>query len=123
MGTLGSKEVRLAMSVHGAADAIRRAALAWPGVTAQSHRFGGTEFRLGRREVGHIHGDSLADIPFPRRVRDELVTAGEALPHHVLPESGWVSVPMKTPADVERVIELLRRSYDLAVTQRARAQA
>ncbi len=111
------------MSVRGAGEEIRRLVIEWPGVTAHRHRFGGTEFRLGRRELGHIHGDSLADIPFPRRVRDALVAAGEALPHHVLPESGWVSVPMQAPADVERVIALLRRSYDLALTQRTRRLA
>jgi hypothetical protein len=74
-----------------ASEAIRRELLAWPGVTAESHRFGGVEFRLGRRELGHLHGDRLADILFPRRLRDELVAAGRARPHHVLPHSGWVS--------------------------------
>ncbi len=29
----------------------------WPGVTAHPHRFGGMEYRLGKRELGHIHGD------------------------------------------------------------------
>jgi len=92
----------------------------WPGVTAHPHRFGGTEYRLGRRELGHVHGDSLADIPFPKRVRNELVTAGKALPHHVLPDSGWVSVPIRSPEDVQSVIELLRQAYDLAQEQRSR---
>lgn len=107
----------------GAAETIRQAVTAWPGVTAHAHRFGGTEYRLGRRELGHVHGDSLADFPFPRAVRDELVMAGEAMPHHVQPESGWVSVPIRTPADIDRVLGLLRRSYDLALKQRAARRA
>ena len=41
----------------------------------------------GRRELGHLHR-TFADLPFPRRVRDELVAGGRARPHHVLPESG-----------------------------------
>jgi Luciferase len=53
----------------------------WPDVDVGAHRFGGVEFRLGRRELGHLHGDSHADIGFPRKVRDELVAAGRALPH------------------------------------------
>jgi hypothetical protein len=51
-------------------------------------------------------------------VRDELVAGGLAPPHRVLPESGWVSVPMRTPEDVEAAISILRQSYDLAVAQR-----
>jgi predicted DNA-binding protein (MmcQ/YjbR family) len=73
---------------------------------------------VGRREVGHVHGDSLVDIPFPLGVRDELIRSGAAEPHHVLPKSGWVSVYLRRPGDVARAIELLRRSYDIAVGSR-----
>ena len=48
----------------------------WPDIEVGAHRFGGVEFRLAKRELGHLHGDSHADIAFPRRVRDELVAAG-----------------------------------------------
>jgi hypothetical protein len=75
---------------------------------------GGTEYRLGRREIGHVHGDSLVDIPFPKRIRNELVTAGRAEPHHILPESGWVSIYLRQAADVDRAIELLRLSFEIA---------
>ena len=86
----------------------------WPGVTTASHRFGGIEFRLGRRELGHLHGSYLADIPLPRRIRDQLIAEGRAQPHHILPDSGWISVPISQPADADNVIELLRLSYDRA---------
>jgi hypothetical protein len=104
----------------GVSEEIRREVLAWPGVTAAPHRFGGVEFLLDRRELGHLHGDRLADLPFPRRVRDELVAAGRARPHHVLPDSGWVSVRIEGPEDVARVLELFRLSYDRAVAQQQR---
>jgi hypothetical protein len=96
-----------------AIEAVRRAVTSWHGVTAHDHRFGGLEFRIGRRELGHLHG-TIADLPFPRRVRDELVAGGRARPHHVLPESGWVTVPMRTASEVANVIELFRRNYDRA---------
>jgi len=96
----------------GIAERIRRAVLSWPGTQSAPHRYGGVEFRVGRAEIGHLHGSHLVDIPFPRRVRDELVTAGRARPHHVLPESGWVSVPIAGEADVEAVIELLKLNYE-----------
>ena len=110
------------MPVPEAGKRILQAIRAWPdpassvvqAVEAGLHRFGGTEFRLGTREIGHVHGDYLVDIPFPKRVRDAVVEAGEAEPHHILPESGWVSLYLRTSEDVERAIRLLRRSYDLA---------
>ena len=85
----------------------------WPGVTSGPHRFGGVELRLERRELGHLHGDRFADLPFPRRIRDELIAAGRARPHHVLPDSGWVTAPID-PEDVEATIELFRVAYDRA---------
>jgi|tagenome__1003787_1003787.scaffolds.fasta_scaffold20766595_2 Family of unknown function (DUF5519) len=100
------------MSVAGAAEKIDAAMRELPGVTARPHRFGGTEYRVGRREIGHVHGDALADIPFTKKAREELVAAGRAERHHVLPESGWVSVWLREAGDVERAGELLLRSFD-----------
>ena len=99
-------------SPSGPGDAIRREVAAWPGVTEAPHRFGGVELRYGRKELGHLHGDRLADLPFPRRIRDELVAAGRAAPHHVLPESGWVSRWISGPEDVADVVALFRMQYE-----------
>ena len=93
-------------------DAIVAAVSAWPGVTRGRHRFGGTEFRLGNRELGHVHGSRLADLPFPLLVRNDLVASGRAEPHHIYPESGWVSVHITGERDVPRIIELFRMNYD-----------
>jgi len=92
-------------------EQVRKTVASWEGVTTHNHRFGGVEFRLGRRELGHLHR-AIADLPFPRRIRDDLVAAGRARPHHILPESGWITVPMRTDADVANVIELFRQNYD-----------
>jgi hypothetical protein len=110
------------MSVTGASAQIQAAVLSWPGVTVRPHRFGGVEYRLGARELGHVHGDHLVDIPFPTRVRDEIVAAGLAEPHHILPDTGWVSLYLRAPSDVEVAIELLRRSFDLAQRKRSARQ-
>jgi hypothetical protein len=100
-----------------AVEAVRAVVATWEGVTTHEHRFGGIEFRLGRRELGHLHG-TIADLPFPRRVRDELVATGRARPHHVLPDSGWVTVPMRTASEVAGVIELFRQTYERAASAR-----
>jgi hypothetical protein len=110
------------MTVSHARESISAAVLDWDGASAAPHRFGGTEYRLGGREIGHIHGDYLVDIPFPAKLRDEIVAAGRAEPHHVLPASGWVSFYIREPADVGRAIALLRESYDIARRQQQARQ-
>ena len=107
------------MSVHNAQARITEAVTAWVGVTSQPHRFGGVEYVMGRREIGHIHGDHLVDIPFPKKVRDEIVAAGRAQRHHVLPETGWVSFYLRQELDVEQAIALLRESYEIAIKQKS----
>jgi hypothetical protein len=95
---------------------ITQEVAAWPGVTAAPHRFGGVEFRVNDREIGHLHGDRLADLPFPKRIRNELVASGRAAPHHALPNSGWVSFHIRGPQDVGDAIALFRLSYNRLVT-------
>jgi len=102
------------MSIKGAGERIAAMVMQWPGVTAHPHRFGGTEYRLGTRELGHTHGDHLVDIPFPKRVRDEVVAAGLAEAHHILPDSGWISLYLREAADIERAVGLFHRSFELA---------
>jgi hypothetical protein len=111
------------MAVKGANQQIHNVVAGWPGVSAQPHRFGGTEFNIGQREIGHMHGDVLVDIPFPSKVRDELVASGRAQPHHILPNTGWVSFFLREPDDVARAIELLRLSYDIAMKQKVPANS
>jgi hypothetical protein len=107
------------MTVGDAAERIKRAVLSWEHVEGHPHRFGGIEFRIGKREIGHIHGDSLVDIPFPKKVRDVIVAANEAEPHHILPETGWISYYLREEGDIERAIALLKRSYKIALKQKS----
>lgn len=94
------------------ANRIESVVSAWPGVEVVPHRFGGREFRVGKREIGHLHGDRLLDLPFPVRIRKQLVHEGRASVHHIRPETGWVSFHIKTAADVPAAIALLRLNYD-----------
>ena len=102
-----------------AAKEIVREVSGWPGVEARPHRFGGTEFRVGGHEIGHVHGDRQADLPFPMRVREELVASGRASLHHLLPETGWVTYYVGDEDDVGRVVELFRLNYDRLTRRRA----
>lgn len=102
-------------------DEIAREVLAWPGVTEAPHRFGGVQFQFHGRELGHLHGAVLADLPFPKAVRDELIAAGRVSPHHVLPDSGWVTFRIRGPEDVPAVVALFRLQYDRMSARRERA--
>jgi hypothetical protein len=104
--------------VYERGERILRAVTAWPGITTDVGEYGETDFLLNGRSIGHVHGGHMADIPFPRPVRDELVAAGRTGPHHVHPDSGWTTLYIRTDADVDETIALLRINYD-RVTARA----
>jgi hypothetical protein len=93
-------------------EKVKTELLSWTGVTLQPHRFGGTEFQVNGREMGHIHGGRFADLPFPMSVRNELVKSGRALPHHILPNSGWVTFLIKEEADIAYLTQLFRMQHD-----------
>jgi len=93
---------------------IEREVESWPGVTTGDTGRGGLQFSYGRVELGHLHGSSFADLPFPKRVRDDLISQGRASVHDPLPNSGWVRRRMEVPEDVDAVIGLFRMNYDRA---------
>ena len=110
----------MSLSVNERAEHILREVTGWPGVTTATGQYGETDFVVGGRSIGHVHGGHQADIPFPRRIRDDLVTAGRTGPHHVHPDSGWTTLYIRTDADADEAIALLRINYD-RVSHRAEA--
>jgi len=103
------------MPVRDARSRIVAEVSKWSGVEASPHRFGGTEFRLGKRELGHVHGDHFADIVFPMAIRNGLVEEGRAEPHHILSRSGWTTFRIREEQDVSRAVGLFRISYEEAL--------
>lgn len=93
----------------------------WPGVTSEPGDYGSTEFYVDGRSMGHVHSGYQADIPYPRRIRDELVAEGRTGPHHIHPDSGWTTRYIHTEADADDVVDLLRINYD-RIRSRSRAR-
>ncbi len=93
-------------------EKIEREIAGWKEVEVRSHRYGGVEFRVKGHEIGHLHGDRLADLPFPVKMRKKLVAEGKAQLHHVLPQTGWVSYRIQSEKDVEGALELFRLNYE-----------
>lgn len=102
---------------------IERELLSWPGVSKVTESGGTgqggflvppfTSYRFGRRELGHVHEGGLADLPFPRKIHDELIANGRAEPHGAgFP--GVVTYHIREEKDVPGAIELFRTNYHRA---------
>ena len=93
------------------AERIVREVMTLPGVTLESHGGGMIFFHVGRREIGHLHGERLADLPFPVRIREKLVAEGKADLHYLHPKTGWVSRYIRSEEDIDDVVELFRVNH------------
>ena len=105
---------------HEPLRTIEREVASWPGVSTGR---GGLRLSYGKVELGHLHGSSFADLPFPKKIRDELIAKGRASVHPPLPDSGWVRRRMDGPGDAEAVIELFRMNYERAQARAERHAA
>ncbi len=99
-----------------ASEQITEEVTSWPGVTAGAGDRGEFAFKLGRREIGHLHGDRVLHIGFPKEVWKELFDQGRIGYHPVFPgKPGYASRPIEDQEDVRDVIALMRLNYDRAV--------
>jgi hypothetical protein len=83
----------------------------WIGVTVGEHRFGGTEWRVGPREIGHVHAWGMLDIAYLRALRDVLIEENQTGVHHLLDQSGWTTFYIQHPDDLDHARWLVRLSY------------
>jgi hypothetical protein len=101
-----------------ASERITEEVTSWPGVEAGTGRRGEFAFKVGRREIGHLHGDHAAHFSFPKQVWAELYEQGRIVHHPVFPgKPGPGARRISDAADVRDVIELLRLNYDRVVAR------
>ena len=85
----------------------------WPGVSAGSGRRREFAFTVGRKEIGHLHGDRVAHFGMPKRVWTELFDEGRIDYHPVFPgKPGFGARAIESDADVHDVIAILRLNYE-----------
>ena len=90
----------------------------WPGIEAGPGERGEFAFKVGRREIGHLHGDHVAHFGFPKDVWQELFDQRRIDYHPVFPgRPGFGARAIASEADVRDVIELLRLNYDRMVAR------
>jgi hypothetical protein len=106
-----------------ASTEITQEVTSWPGVEAGPGKRGEFAFKVGRREIGHLHGDHAAHFMFSKDLGAELREQGRVVDHPVFPgKLGPAARRIESEEDVEDVIRLMRINYDrLAGTARASA--
>ena len=102
-----------------ASQRITAEVTSWPGVEAGPGRRGEFAFTVGRREIGHLHGDRAAHFSFPKDVWAGLFEDGRIVHHPVFPgRAGPAARRIEDDADVRDVIALMRLNYDRIVARR-----
>jgi hypothetical protein len=98
-----------------ASEQIQAELASWPGVEAAPGRRGELAFKVGGREIGHLHDSRAAHFAFAKELWRELRDQGRVEPHPVFPgREGPASRQLRTPTDVREVIALLRLNYERA---------
>jgi Family of unknown function (DUF5519) len=88
----------------------------WPGVSAGHGRRGEFSFKIGPRQLGHLHGDRVAHLAFPKDVWQRLYGEGRIDYHPVFPgKPGHASRRIENADDVRDVIAMIRMNYDRIV--------
>ncbi len=106
-----------------ASEQITEEVLSWPGVEARPGSRGEFAFTVGRRQIGHLHGDRSAHFSFPKQVWAELFEQGRVVHHPVFPgKPGPAARRIEDEADISEVIRLLRLNYDRVVARYGIAQ-
>jgi len=102
----------------GASARITQEVTSWPGVAAGHGSRGEWAFKVGRREIGHLHGDHAAHFGFPKDVFDTYFAQGRITFHPVFPDRrGPGARRIGDDADVTDVIAILRDQYERAVSR------
>jgi hypothetical protein len=92
---------------------ITQEVTSWPGVKAGPGRRGEFAFKVGPKEIGHLHGDHAAHFFFPKEVWASLFEEGRVVHHPVFPDKqGPAARRIEDEDDVRDVIELMRLNYD-----------
>ena len=99
-----------------AGERITEEVTSWPGVEAGTGSRGEFAFKVGRREIGHLHGDRALHTGFPKEVWTELFEQGRIEHHPVFPgKTGPAARAISSEDDVEDAIALLRLNYDRVI--------
>ncbi len=99
-------------------EEITETVMAWPGVSAGVGSRGEWAYKVGGRELGHLHGDHVAHFAFPEALWGQLRAQGRVSEHPIFPgRPGWGERRISDASDVADVLALLGLNYERAVSR------
>lgn len=108
--------IQPAPALQGPAGELAETIARWPGVAAFTHwELGspgvvdGSEFHVGDPELGHIHLDGTAHVPFDSKLASLLVRNG--LGRTPSWSNAWITYPVRSSADVQHASWLFGLAY------------
>lgn len=100
---------------------IEKEVTSWPGVTAGMGSRGELFFKVDAREIGHLHGDSVAHFFFDKPRWKALRSAGRIAYHPVFPgKIGPAARGIFGEEDIDDIIDLMRINYEAGSRRRGR---
>jgi hypothetical protein len=107
-----------------ASDLITEEVTSWPGVVTGMGVRGEWGFNVGRRQLGHLHGDRVAHFSFPKAVWAELFDQRRITYHSAFPgKVGMAARIIADDDDVREVIALMRLNYERIVARHGLPEA
>ncbi|NQY08929.1 MAG: DUF5519 family protein [Flavobacteriales bacterium] len=82
-------------------------------VSTTVHRYGGLQFNIDDKEIGHMHGDGLVDIRLNKYFAGVIISLGLAEEHHVIKNAGWISFQIKRNQDLNVLDKIVELAYAL----------
>jgi putative NADH-flavin reductase len=90
---------------------LRQRILSLPGVTERQHAgIHENAFFVGSTMFMHIHGCGHCDIRLSKADQKQALASGQARPHRWAPQAGYVTSIVNSETDLERTMELIRKS-------------
>lgn len=94
-------------------DSIEEEIRSWKDTTVTLHKYGGLQFNVHKKEIGHLHSNGLLDLLYSRKIKKMLIEEGRVSDHHIFKKSGWISFYIVSPEDKDYAIKLLMLSYSM----------
>jgi hypothetical protein len=115
--TVASLEEAVTLTIEQRpSERITEEVTSWPGVTAGFGSRGEFAFKVGGREIGHLHGDHVAHFGFPKDIWATLFERGRIDYHPVFPgRPGFGARSIESEDDIVDVVALMRLNYDRIV--------
>ncbi len=81
-----------------------------PNIKKGKHLFGSIEWRYKNKPIGHIHGNRVVDILFPKEIQTNLLL-DKRVTQNTYAKNG-ISIHLRTNEDIDFALKVLIQSYN-----------